>query len=448
MMTQRISMIAGREFTATVSSKGFLVGLLLVPAILGLSFVLGPRVFNSRGPNIVGQVAVSDSTGSVTSELRAALTPEAITARRARALKNSATPGGQPDIQGPSPAIPSISVIDRPPAEPLQTGKDWLLQHAAASQRHLALVVVHPDAVVRQGTNSEYGSYDLYVSSRLDGGTEAVIFDGMQQALRSARLKADGIDPAAVQTSMIVVKPISITVGATGERLTQRGFARLLPVFCGVLVLVGVITGGQMLMVSTVEEKSSRVVEVLLAAVSPLELMWGKLLGQLGVGLLMLAVYLGLGLLALVQYSMMGMIDPMLLVYVVVFYFLAYLVYSALMLAIGAAVSRTADAQSLVGPVMLSMIIPNALVPMIGQAPNSVLSVLISFIPPFNSIAMLARLASGTPPPLWQVFGSIVAGLAGACIAVWFASKVFKIGLLIHGRPPNVSTLLRWARMA
>src|SRR5207249_820209 len=78
MMTQRISMIAGREFTATVSSKGFLVGLLLVPAILGLSFVLGPRVFNSRGPNIVGQVAVSDSTASVTSELRAALTPEAI----------------------------------------------------------------------------------------------------------------------------------------------------------------------------------------------------------------------------------------------------------------------------------------------------------------------------------------------------------------------------------
>lgn len=444
MMTQRISMIAGHEFTATVSSKGFLVGLLLVPVILGLSFVLGPRVLNSRGPNIVGQVAVSDSTGSVSSELRAALTPEAIAARRARALKNSATPGGQ----GPSPAIPSISVIDRPPAEPLQTGKDWLIQHAAASQRHLALVVVHPDAVARPGTNSEYGSYDLYVSSRLDGGTEAVIMDGMQQALRSVRLKADGIDPAAVQTSMNVVKPISVTVGATGERLTQRVFARLLPVICGLLILVGVITGGQMLMVSTVEEKSSRIVEVLLAAVSPLELMWGKLLGQLGVGLLMFAVYLGLGLLALVQYAMMGMIDPMLVVYLVVFYFLAYLVYSALMLAIGAAVSRTADAQSLVGPVMLSMIIPNALVPMIGQAPNSTLSVLISFIPPLNSIAMLARLASGTPPPLWQVFGSVVAGLAGACIAVWFAAKVFKTGLLIHGKPPNFATLLRWARMA
>jgi ABC-2 type transport system permease protein len=115
----------------------------------------------------------------------------------------------------------------------------------------------------------------------------------------------------------------------------------------GVLIFIGVITSGQILMTSTVEEKSSRVVEVLLAAVSPIELMWGKLLGQLGVGLLILAIYIGLGILALVQYSLMGTLDPMLI-----------------------------------------------------------------------------------------------------CIAVWFAAKVFKIGLLMQGKPPNFGTLVRWARMA
>ncbi len=442
-MMQRISMVAARDFMATVSSKGFLIGLLLMPMIVLVSGV-APRILNSRSPDVVGQVAVADSTGSVSSELRAVLTPKAIGARREQAMKNGAALGGQ----GRNPAIPSISVIERPPAEPLQIGKNWLIQPADASERHLALVVVRPDAVVRHAANSEYGSYDLYISTRLDDATEAIIADAMQQALRNARLKAAGIDPAAVQTSMNVVKPASVTVAANGERQTQRGFARLLPVICGVLILIGVITGGQMLLVSTVEEKSSRVVEVLLAAVSPLELMWGKLLGQLGVGLLMLAVYLGLGILALAQYSIMGLVDPMLIVYLVVFYFLAYLVYSALMLAIGAAVSRTADAQSLIGPVMLAMIVPNALVPIIAQAPNSTLSVVISFIPPLNSFAMLARLASQTPPPLWQVFGSVVAGLAGACIAVWFAAKVFKIGLLMHGKPPNFATLVRWARMA
>jgi ABC-2 type transport system permease protein len=442
-MMQRIWMVAARDFTATVSGKGFLLGLLLMPVLIVVFAVLGPRILNSRSPDIVGQVAVVDPTGAVSSGLREALAPEAIAARRRQILENGPGPGGLGNL-----SIPHISVVERPPGEPLQNDKEWIAQPATGRNRHLALVVVHPDAVVRETGNSEYGSYDLYISPRLDEGTETVIIGGMRQALVSARLKADKIDPGAVQASMRVVPPTSVTVGANGERQTQRGVARLLPLICGVLIFIGVITGGQILMTSTVEEKSSRVVEVLLAAVSPVELMWGKLLGQLGVGLVILAIYIGLGILALVQYSLMGLLDPMLILYLLVFYLLAYLVYGALMLAIGAAVNRIADAQSLMGPVMILLVAPYVLVPMIGRAPNSTLSVAFSFIPPINSFAMLARLASGTPPPLWQVFGSVAAGVAGACLAVWFAAKVLKIGLLMHGKPPNFGTLVKWARMA
>lgn len=442
-MMQRIWMVAARDFTATVSGKGFLLGLLLMPVLIVVFAVLGPRILNSRSPDIVGQVAVVDPTGAVSSGLREALAPEAIAARRRQILENGPGPGGLANL-----SIPHISVVERPPGEPLQNDKEWIAQPATGRNRHLALVVVHPDAVVRETGNSEYGSYDLYISPRLDEGTETVIIGGMRQALVSARLKADKIDPGAVQASMRVVPPTSVTVGANGERQTQRGVARLLPLICGVLIFIGVITGGQILMTSTVEEKSSRVVEVLLAAVSPVELMWGKLLGQLGVGLVILAIYIGLGILALVQYSLMGLLDPMLILYLLVFYLLAYLVYGALMLAIGAAVNRIADAQSLMGPVMILLVAPYVLVPMIGRAPNSTLSVAFSFIPPINSFAMLARLASGTPPPLWQVFGSVAAGVAGACLAVWFAAKVLKIGLLMHGKPPNFGTLVKWARMA
>ena len=442
-MMQRIGMVAARDFTATVSGRGFLVGLLLMPVVIGLFVILGPRILNSRSPGIVGQVTVLDPTGAVSSELRTALAPAAIAARRVQIMENGTGPGGLNNL-----SIPRISVVDRPPGEPLQNDKDWIIQPVDARERHLALAVVHPDAVERAPGNSEYGSYDLYVSSRLDEGTEAVIIGGMRQALVSARLKANKIDPTAVQSSLRVIPPTSITVRANGEGRTQRGAARLLPFICGVLIFIGVITGGQTLMTSTVEEKSSRVVEVLLAAVSPIELMWGKLLGQLGVGLLMLAIYIALGLLALLQYSLLGMLDPLLIVYLLVFYFLAYLVYGALMLAIGAAVNRLADAQALMGPLMVLLVAPYVLVPMIGRAPNSTLSVAISFIPPINSFAMLARLASETPPPQWQVFGSVAAGIAGACLAVWFAAKVFKIGLLMQGKPPNFGTLVRWARMA
>jgi len=302
--------------------------------------------------------------------------------------------------------------------------------------------------VKRADGRSEYGSYDLYIASRLDENTENVIHDAMRQALVGARFKDNGIDQAAVDASLHVVRPVSVTVGAGGERETQRGFARMLPFLCGILLFLGVMMGGQLLMTSTIEEKSSRVVEVLLAAVSPLELMWGKLLGQLGVGLLIVVVYVGLGMLALLEYSLAGLVDPMLLVYFVIFYLLASLVYGGLMMSIGAAVNQAADAQSLMAPVMILLVAPYVLVPMIGQNPNSTLSVAMTFVPPVNSFVVLARLASGTPPPLWQVFGAMATGLAGAGVAVWFAAKVFKIGLLMQGKPPSFATLVKWARMA
>jgi ABC-type Na+ efflux pump permease subunit len=214
------------------------------------------------------------------------------------------------------------------------------------------------------------------------------------------------------------------------------------------LLFIGVLTGGQTLMTSTIEEKSNRVVEVLLAAVSPLELMWGKLIGQLGVGLVVMAIYIGMCVLGLFQFALFGLLDPMLIVWLLAFFLVTYLVFGALMLAIGAAVNQIADAQSLLGPVMLLLIAPYMLAPIIGQAPNSVFSVAVSFIPPINTFAMMARLATVTPPPVWQVLLSLLIGVAAAAGAVWFAAKVFRIGLLMHGKPPNLATLIRWARQA
>ena len=221
-----------------------------------------------------------------------------------------------------------------------------------------------------------------------------------------------------------------------------------LPFLVGVMLFAGVVMGGQTLMTSTVEEKSSRVVEVLLAAVSPFQLMAGKLLGQLGVGLLALAIYLGLSLLGLYSFAMFGIIDPMLIVYFLVFFLITYLVFGALMMSIGAAVNSMQEAGSMMGPVILLLMFPYMLSPMIGRAPNSPLSVAVSFIPPINSFAMLTRMASESPPPAWQIWLTVVIGIGSVYVAVWFAAKIFKVGLLMHGKPPNVRTLIRWAREA
>lgn len=454
-MMRRIGLIAARDFVATVGNKGFLIGLLIMPAIGLVVIGVAPRILNSQSPQVRGEIAVIDPSGRLLPELKTALDPATIAERRAanarRAVEQVAPGAGRAAGAGAARStalapIPVLTVVERPAASDLEREKSRLIP--PADERLLAVVVVHPDAVERAADAPAYGSYDLYVSTRLDDPTEGVLHEALRQSLVSSRLKASSLDQAAVEATMRVERPNSIIVAAGGEQRSQRGFNRALPFILGIFLFMGVMMGGQTLMTSTVEEKSSRVVEVLLAAVSPIELMWGKLLGQLGAGLLVMVVYIGIGLLALFQFALIGLVDPMLVLFLLLFFLITYLVFGALMMAIGAAVNQLADAQSLMGPIMLLLILPYVMAPFIGQAPNSTFSIAVSFIPPLNTFAMLARMASSSPPPMWQPWATALLGMAAAALAVWFAAKIFKIGLLMHGKPPSFATMIRWARMA
>lgn len=450
---KRILLIAQREFMATVSNRGFLIGLFIFPALIALFLLVGPRLIGAvRQPAVVGRIVVVDSTGRVAPILRSTLAPEAIAARRrANAVRTMrAVPRGVASdalVERAVGNVPDLTLVERPPDTDL-TAEKRLLSSTDAAARPLALVVIHTHATERADGSEDFGTYDLFASRRLDDDTESTLYESLREALVAARLNVASLDPKRVEAMTRVTRPDPVVVTAGGERSGQRRFMRFLPFVVGMLLFVGVITGGQTLMTSTVEEKSSRVVEVLLSAVSPFELMSGKLIGQLGIGLLAMGIYLGLGLLALYSFAMLGIIDPILIVYLLVFFLITYLIFGALMMSIGAAVNAMQEAQSLIGPVMLLLILPYMLSPMIGRAPNSPLSVALSFIPPVNTIAMMTRMASDVPPPAWQVWLTLLVGVGGACAAVWFAGKVFKVGLLMHGKPPNVRTLIRWAREA
>jgi ABC-2 type transport system permease protein len=111
-------------------------------------------------------------------------------------------------------------------------------------------------------------------------------------------------------------------------------------------------------------------------------------------------------------------------------------------------VNQIADAQSLQTPVILLLVLPYILTAFIGGQPDAPFAVIMSFIPPVNAFAMMARLASSSPPPVWQVLLSLAASFVAACVTVWFAAKVFRVGLLMHGKPPGLGTLVKWARMS
>ena len=450
-MMARILCIARREFLAAVSNRAFLIGLLIVPAMMLVMALVVPKILNSRGPQVRGEVAVVDPTGLFSAALRTTLDPRTLASARERQQREVAdrvAPGfGASPPMPLGTGVPDLTLVDRSAGFDLATAKNWLMSADKAALPRMALIVVDAAAVTRPA-GAGYGGYQLYVSEGVNDATEGVLHEAIRQALVTARLKASGQNPADVEAMLKVDRPAAMMVSRSGEKRTNRGLNRALPFIMGALLFMAVLMGGQALMTSMVEEKSSRVVEVLLAAVSPLELLWGKLLGQLGVGLVVLAIYIGIGVFTLLQFALFGLLDPLLILYLVLFFLVTYLVFGSLMVAIGAAVNQAAEAQSLMGPIMLLLIAPYILAPVIGRAPDSVLSVTLSFIPPINAFAMLARLASDTPPPMWQVGLSLLLGIVAACGAVWVASKIFRIGLLMHGKAPNLATLIRWVRMA
>jgi ABC-2 type transport system permease protein len=458
---RKIGLVAVHEFLATVSTRAFVLGLLATPAIIAVAAIVFPRVM-TRSVTVQGEIAVIDPTAVVAPELRTSLDADRILARRTaqarqvliqapESMQRAAGPG-----EAGSPAsgrvgqlvfggVPDLRVLERPATANPQQEKAWLTDDQARP-RHLALVVIQPNAVVpAAGT---YGNYDLYVPPNLDDRVENEIYQGLREAIINARVKAQSLDRASIEAMIRVNRVASVTVTKTNEQKTVAGFNVLLPAAFGALIFIGVMTGGQALLTSTVEEKSSRVIEIILSAVSPMELMAGKLVGQMAVSLMALGFYIAMGMTLLVSFAMFSLFNPWLLVYLVIFFLLTYFVIGAMMLTVGAVVNDMREAQSMMMPIMLLIITPWIFWLPISREPNSVFSTVISFVPPVNTFTMLLRVTSNAPPPWWQVWLSIVIGVASVVVAVWFAAKVFRIGLLMYGKPPDFATLIRWARAA
>jgi ABC-2 type transport system permease protein len=457
--------VAIREVLATITTKGFIFGVLLTPALILAFIFLIPRLVIKGPPKIVGQVAIVDPTGDVAASLTAYLTPEQFVERRARAQQQirelaqneaggsaaaNAVLGGS--LNATRGEVPQISTVNLAIGCDLEKEKIPLKlpisKRAGSPLPRLALVVIHPDAVRRDIAKETFGSYDLFVRSKLDDRLVDEIHAGIREAIGAARLRASGFDPKLVNDLTKVERAPSRVITAEGEQKSNRILNSILPIAFMVLLLVSVLTSASSLLTTTIEEKSNRVVELLLSAVSAMELMTGKILGQMAVGLLILVLYTGLGMVGLASFAMVGLLDPMLLAYLVVFFILAYFTVAALMAAVGSAVSELRDAQSLMMPVMVVFMVPWLLMAPISSQPNSMLAVILSFVPPIGDFVMLLRMASNTPPPIWQSWLAILVGAAGVYVALRFASKVFRVGLLMFGKPPTFGTLIRWARMA
>ena len=462
---KKILYVAQREFIATAGTRAFIFGILVTPLVIGVLILLVPWMTRQDPPAIAGSISVIDPTGQVAGGLAAYLEPARIEKRRQEAyqriqermpsaLRSAGGMGGPGGAAGEQAVgsmlgkVPQLQVVSLDAGADVNAAKEELKAARApdAPGARLALIVVHADAVRKEPGSERFGTYDLFLRAKLDDRVTEEIDDGVRDAIIGARVTQAGLDRARIEDLTTVGRVSALTVTAEGEGRTNEALNQLIPMALMGLLLMSVLMSGQYLLTTTIEEKSNRVVEVLLSALSPMELMVGKILGQFAVGLLVLALYMGLGLIALLSFASLGLLDPSLIVFLVLFYLLAYFSVGAFMAAIGSAVNELREAQGLMTPVMLVIMIPWFLWMPISREPNSTLAVALSFVPPISNFVIMLRLASSTPPPLWQTALAVVAGAAGVYASLWFAARVFRIGLLMYGKPPNLATLLRWAR--
>ena len=446
--------IAKREFLATVATRAFIIGLLILPAMIAIFALAAPRLFSQKNYQIKGEIRVIDSTGLITPELQKTFDRKRIAARREeearKALSN--VPRQVQQLAGNSinksiatemGPIPELHIAELTAGSDLEQEKKWLYVQPK-DMPHLALLVIHKDAIEPADLGNSI--YELYVPPNFDDRTGNEIQRGLREALLNVRIQARSIDRSTMDAIMNIPIAPSVTVTQNEQRQTVKGFNIMLPAVFGFLLFMGTMGGGGQLLNSMVEEKSSRVVEVLLSAVSPMELMAGKLLGQLGISLVGMGLYIVLGIALLSGFALLGLLDLSLIFYLILFFLITYLVMGSLMMSIGAAVNDAKEAQGLMMPLMLVFMVPWILWLPISRDPGSALSVTMSFLPPVNTFAMLLRMTSNAPPPLWQVWLSIAIGIGSAYCAVWFTAKVFRIGLLMFGKAPNFATMIRWAR--
>lgn len=456
----KVLQIAWREFVSTALTKGFIIGLVAVPVMMLIAMLAVPLLTNFKTPAVRGEVAVLDLSGAgIDARLADSLSPEAFAERRRKtqARIDAVMPEAIRGLQGGAQAqagidtalgeVPTLRVTALPVDADLDAEKARLREAGEGDARRLALLVIAPDAV-RAGDSGALGSYEFFIRKKLDERVVGEIRDALRPALVDARMQANGLDATQIRALNELPRVRAVTVGEDGDSSAALAIGEILPVAFMMLMFIAIMTAGQMLVTTTVEEKSSRVVEVLLAAVSPTQLMAGKILGQLGVGLLMMSVYAGLGVLALLSFALTGLVEFWQLAVFALFFLIAFATFGALMAAAGAAVNELREAQSLLTPIVLLAVAPMILWMPIRSDPNSTLATVLSLTPPVSPFVMVMRISSNTPPPVWQIGLALLIGLASAVVAMWIAGKVFRVGLLMHGKPPNFATLVRWVRMA
>ncbi|HEY7899564.1 MAG TPA: ABC transporter permease [Caulobacteraceae bacterium] len=409
----RLLRIARREYLAYVRTPGFWLSLLLLP--VGLStIVFAPMAMQRSAPT--PRVAVLDFTN-------AGLGSAVI-----RALAGPGEGGKPQAVVTAAPGAPFAS----PQAAEARL-KPLLSGRSPGPGRLDAVVLVRPD--------HDTVAVDVWSRNVAAGGLEQAAGNAVANALRQQRLKALGVDAntlARIDTLNPVVSLYSPKAASGKVSLKDRlpGFAGLA---MGMLLWMVVLTGAGMLLNSVMEEKTSRIIEVLLSSASVPEIMGGKILGVACVTGTILAFWMSIaGVVIMVRSPpLAGEVAQVFLTHGRIAYFAlyflgGYMMFATLYVTIGAFCETSREAQTLLGPMMIVMSVPPLFMSQALSHPDAPLLKTLTWIPLFTPFMMAARAASD--PPLWEIAATALLMLAVTSFELWVAVPAFKSGALATGR--------------
>jgi len=418
---RKIYRVAQREFLETVKTRTFLLGLLLIPLFIVGIILLGNRL--------------------------------------------------APRKDAPR---PPVRVRVTSPSEPLSDKIKGVLDGHNQSHPHASItysVTTAGAATAREQGKEDLreGRLDAYVALEgdLEGGQGAVHFFtykprpsqvdalwAVERLLREAvinrRYETRGLDRKMLnEISSVSTQWVELGEGQGQERTQGEGqrVARMMVPFAFMyLIFLGIVGMGQHMISSIIEEKNSRIIEVLLSAVSPFELMAGKIAGLAGVGLAVMALW-GVAAYAAAQWQGIKVdVGTDLLVYGLIYYVLGFVLFSAILAGVGSICNTIKETQSLMMPIMLVFIIPMLAWARLAQEPNGELARVLSYVPPATPMVMVLRLSSGTEVWMGEVILSLLVLVASVLATIWLGAKVFRTGILMYGKRPGAREILRWLR--
>ncbi|NLF33096.1 MAG: ABC transporter permease [Planctomycetes bacterium] len=416
--------IARREFIETVRTRAFLASVVLAPLIItAVLFFIGRSEEALLSSRPARHVVLVDRSGLLADDARGAFE------------HHNRTNANRPLV------LEVASFGPNGPEEALRRAKDRLRLGAV-------------DAVADVAAGALDGQGGLTFITGPVGATDLIWHETVQRlvdhAAFLARCRREGLSAERISALRRSLPLEHLALGADRaetKKDPRSGLMTMMVPFAFLMLMyMGVVSTGQIMVTSVVEEKTSRIMEVLLSAVTPLQLMAGKILGLGAVGLLLIGSWIAAGWGASAWRGIDLGLSATLVACFAVYYLLGYLLYAAILAGLGSVCSTLREAQSLVMPVVMIMVIPIMGWFNLSQDPNGVLARVFSYVPVTTSMLMMLRLTAGGGLWAGEIVLSMLALVGWNVAALWASARLFRVGVLMYGKRPSPREILRWIR--